>query len=251
MVGEQARGQVDGLLRPRGNEHLLGRDPHRTRQAEILRHRHAQRHIAALLSVVEQIAVEAAPVFGLQLLPELDGELGELDRPRGEGLYLIVRRPRLRGEQRPTLRQFTRGLRRRPRSGFASARGRAQGAEVGQGVRHEGAAALLRGQVALGGELVDGRHDGVARQVQIARQITRRRQLHPGGHAPGKDGRTQRQIEPAVQRRHGCRLAVHALQFGEQKFGQVEGAHDDEKSENGLAPWENLGVALPRVPVGR
>ncbi len=190
VISEQARGQIERLLRARGDEHLLGRHPHRARQAEVLRNRHAQRHIAAFLAVIEQVAVEAAPILGLQFLPELNGEFGKLDLAGREGLHLKVRRSRLRGEQIAAQREFARraavrtgGLRQ-----LAPAYRRTERAEFRQGLGNESAAALARGEVAFRRELVDGRHDRIAREIQVARQIAGGRQLYPGGDATRQNG---------------------------------------------------------------
>ena len=89
----------------------------------------------------------------------------------------------------------------RPRATGFGTRERCAGAErlVGEGARDVGAGADLALEVALGEELVEGGHDGVAGDAELAGHGAGGGEAGAGGQAAGEDGEAQAVVELAVQ----------------------------------------------------
>jgi hypothetical protein len=214
-IEQDARDQVQCLLRPVHDHDSLGVAHDAPRPTEILAERRAQGAVAGGRAVAERVGGRAARVSGEEPAPDLARELVHRGPPvaevvakpwprarraRGREVEPLGEAPRVGGHRRGTLRRGTTGRRGPARRRHA---------------RHGGRAAVAAHQVALGGELLVRQHHGVARHAEVPRQRARGRD--PGGRAEaaGTDLGLERQVDPAIERfAHLPQVQQHGAPLG-------------------------------------
>jgi hypothetical protein len=224
-VGQDARGEVEGLLRAGDDDHLLGVAAHGARRAEVAGDGLAQRRVAGGVAVVEEVAARPTPVARDEPRPELEGEGVDGRQPRAEGARREARDvDGRRGEELPALREGAALARRRRRA-------RRQRPRVEQLFREpprdEGARARLPLDVAFGEELLVGVHHGVARDAQVCGQLARRGQARAGLEPAGEDRAAQRLVELSVERRLRARV--------ERDVGETQGRGELQRVNTSLS----------------
>jgi len=212
VVGQQAGAQLQRLLGAAGDDDLVGIELHAAEHAQVVGDGPAQRGVAARGVVVQHVRVGHAPVLVLQPLPERERKRAEVGDARGEGLDLQFGGAKALGEGQAALRQPAR------RGGRSTSDAAGTGRGAGHRVVDIGAAADPAEQVALDAELVDRRHHGVAREVQVLRQVAAGRQAFAGAELALQHGAAQCFVELAVQGQGVVR--AQSVHLAEQEFGE-------------------------------
>src|SRR5262245_6992459 len=160
-------------------------------------YRFTERHVAGWIAVAQKIERRVAPLAGNDARPEFERELVDGGESRAEG----GRRADARGgdgggdELRSTARGATAA---RYALGWRQCGAGAEGL-VREGARDVGSGADLPLQVALGEELVKGRHDRVAGDAELAGHRASRGEARASWQAAGKDGQPDTVIKLTVQ----------------------------------------------------
>ena len=195
-IAQDARGQVDGLVRALGDDELFRIAVDRARQRQVLRQRLAQRRQPAAMGVGEQVRRRIAPQRADDAAELAVREFGQVGHARHEGAPLVGRGRGAVDDGRAARRQRRTRLWRGRRAGAPSA---AQERIRQRGV-DEGAVALPAARIALGQQLAVDVDHGIAGDAQLGRQVARGRQAGIGGDGAFQDGFAQATIQPPVHR---------------------------------------------------
>ncbi|VVJ18542.1 Uncharacterised protein [Amycolatopsis camponoti] len=178
--------QVEGLLRPLRDEHVVGVGAHRAGHADVAGDRRAQAGVPGRIRVVRDAVTEFA---GEEAPPGFEREQRRVGDADAE---VVRRRLRHRGDrrrQRPPDHLRPWPVRRRS---LARLRHRQRTADVRPG-------ADPAGEEPVGGQPVVGDRDGVARDRQAPRQLPGRRQPLPRPQPAVQHGVAQLPVDPDRQ----------------------------------------------------
>ncbi len=218
-VDQHPGGEVERLLGARDHDHLLRAAGDRPRARQIVGDRLTERPVAGRVAADQEGTPGSAPATREQARPIIERELLEFGHAGREGA-----RPRAAAvqpgeagaaERRPgslgTAVRALSGLRARARH------------HRRQTVRDERAGADPAVDVALGVQLLERRHHGVARDRELTRQPPGRRQPHPRPQRAVQDGVADREVDLAMQRLGG---GAFDLERRGERAGGAFGHHD-------------------------
>ena len=191
-IDQHAGGEVERLLRAGSDDHLVGPAEHGARHGEIVGDGLAQGAVAAGLAADQEGALWPPPAACEQPRPVAERELVELrqagrERPRPRA---VMPEPHQHGAARRDAAM------RRARGAGQPAPGRRLVRQVG---RDERAGADPAVDVALGAQLLERRHHGVARYAKIASQRAGGRQARARLQAALQDRLADREVDLAMQ----------------------------------------------------
>ena len=192
-IQQQARNQVNALLRARAHHHLRRIAPNAARRPQPLRHGLAQVGVARRVQVVGAGGALGLAGLARQAVPHGKRKTGHLGRANAKGPRRHQRRAPACGRvghQLPALRQAP---------GRHCQRGGAGTRARGQGLRHIGAIAHAGLDIALGQQALHGPQHRVARYAQQPRMGARRRQPRARRPAALLDGAAQLRIHLLAQ----------------------------------------------------